>query len=162
MLAVPEVRRNPAAECAAPVSDDERVPSRSTRVRGAGTANKVSRATPDLLARDGRPACSRPVACKAIQFVKENAPDFLEKLTVRNANRTCHRFWQAGPGYDGNLNELEAIYNAIEYIHNNPVRRGLVDCATDWLWSSARDRAGLGHPHILIDRTLPPLHPDGQ
>ena len=51
LLAVPEVRRNPASGCAAPASDNERVPSTSTRVRGAGTANEVSRATPDL------PAC---------------------------------------------------------------------------------------------------------
>jgi hypothetical protein len=57
---------------------------------------------------------------------------------------------------------LETIYQAIEYIHNNPVRRGLVRCATDWLWSNARDWAGLGHPCITVDRTLPPLHPDGQ
>ena len=30
----------------------------------------------------------------------------------------------------------------IDYIHNNPVRRGLVRHATDWLWSSARFYAG--------------------
>ncbi len=58
--------------------------------------------------------------------------------------------------------EGHLLHEPIEYIHNNPVRRGLVDCATDWLWSSARDWAGLGHPHITVDRTLPPLHPDGQ
>ena len=34
--------------------------------------------------------------------------------------------------------------------------------ATDWLWLSARDCAGLGHPHVTVDRTLPSLHPDGQ
>jgi putative transposase len=55
----------------------------------------------------------KPVSFKAIQFLKELAPEFLEKLTVRNRNRTYHRFWQAGPGYDGNLNELEAIYKTI-------------------------------------------------
>jgi putative transposase len=104
----------------------------------------------------------KPVAYKAIQFLKQEAPDFLEKLTVRNRERTYHRFWQAGPGHDANLYELATIYHAIEYIHNNPVRRGLVPHATDWLWSSARDWAGLGHPYITVDRTLPPLHPDGQ
>jgi len=29
-------------------------------------------------------------------------------------NRTYRRFWQAGPGYDANLYELEAIYKAID------------------------------------------------
>ena len=102
----------------------------------------------------------KPVAYKAIQFVREMLPS-LERLTVRNRNRTYHRFWQAGPGYHGNLYELAAIYNAIEYIHNNPVRRGLVLQATDGP-SSARDWAGLDHPHITVDGTLPTLHPDGQ
>jgi putative transposase len=105
---------------------------------------------------------NKPVSCKAIQFLHQHASALLEKLTVRNQNRIYHRFWQAGPGHDANLCEPKAIYDAIEYIHNNPVRRGLVGHATDWLWSSARDWAGLGHPHITVDRTLPPLHPDGQ
>jgi hypothetical protein len=30
----------------------------------------------------------------------------------------------------------------IDYIHNNPVRLGLVDHPTDWPWSSARFYAG--------------------
>lgn len=104
----------------------------------------------------------KPVGYNAIQYLKENSPAFLERLTVRNQNRTYHRFWQAGPGHDRNLYDLKTVYNAIEYIHNNPVRRGLVAHPTDWLWSSARDWAGMGHPQITVDRTLPPLHPDGQ
>lgn len=31
-----------------------------------------------------------------------------------------------------------AIYRRLEYMHNNPVERGLVDKETDYLWSSAR------------------------
>jgi putative transposase len=101
----------------------------------------------------------KPVGYQAIQFLKENNPDFLERLTVINRNRTYHHFWQVGPGFDENLDDLYAIYEVIEYIHNNPVRRGLVTTATDWPWSSARDWAGLGGPYITVDRTLPPLHP---
>jgi len=104
----------------------------------------------------------KPVGYKAIQYLEDNSPAFLERLTVRNRNRTYRRFWQAGPGHDRNLYELQTIYNAIEYTHNNPVRRGLAAHPTDWLWSSARDWAGMGHPHITVDRTLPPLHPDRQ
>jgi len=108
------------------------------------------------------PSIKKPVSQRALQFLHEHAPEFLEKLTVRNRNRTYRRFWQAGPGYDANMYELESIYNAIEYIHNNPVRRGLVAHAVDWPWSRARDWAVLGCPYINVDRTLPPLHPDGQ
>jgi putative transposase len=103
----------------------------------------------------------RPVGSKAIQFLKENSPEFLQRLTVVNKNRTYHRCWQPGAGFDKNLDEVSAIYEVIDYIHYNPVRRGLVDRPIDWFWSSARDWAGMGHPRITVDRTVPILHPTG-
>jgi putative transposase len=51
---------------------------------------------------------------------------------------TSARFWQEGPGYDRNLSSKETILAAIDYIHLNPVRRGLAARAIDWKWSSAR------------------------
>ena len=101
----------------------------------------------------------KPVGYRAVQFLKEHNPEFLKRLTVVNKNRTYHRFWQVGPGYDENLDDVAAVHEVIEYIHNNPVRRGLVATPTDWLWSSARDWVGLGNPHITVDRTVPTLHP---
>ena len=38
--------------------------------------------------------------------------------------KVAYRFWQRGGGYDRNFNEPESIYAEIEYLHNNPVRRG--------------------------------------
>jgi hypothetical protein len=38
---------------------------------------------------------------------------------------------------DRNLTTPAVIEAAIEYIHMNPVRRGLVKRAVDWKWSSA-------------------------
>jgi hypothetical protein len=35
----------------------------------------------------------------------------------------------------------------VEYVHSNPVRAGLVEKAEDWLYSSARNYAGL--PGVL-------------
>jgi len=52
------------------------------------------------------------------------------------ANEEFH-FWQAGPGYDRNLDRPVSVWDAIDYIHLNPVRRGLCQRATDWPWSSA-------------------------
>ena len=40
---------------------------------------------------------NKPVSYNACRYLKEHAPQFLEKLTVASANRTYHRFWQAGP-----------------------------------------------------------------
>lgn len=104
----------------------------------------------------------KPVGYKAIQFLAEKSPAFLERLTVVNKNRTYRRFWQAGPGYDKNLNKVAAIHNVVEYIHANPVRRELVASPTDWPWSSAKDWENREHPDFAVDRTLPILHPDQQ
>ncbi len=104
----------------------------------------------------------RPVGYQAIRYLECHAPAFLTKLTVVNASRTYHRFWQPGPGWDQNLFKPAAIHNAIEYIHNNPLRRRLATKPCDWLWSSARDWAGMGHLHIQADRSVPTLYPDRQ
>jgi len=53
-----------------------------------------------------------------------------------------YRFWQRGGGYDRNLVSKQAVLNSIEYIHNNPVRKGLVKSPEDWNWSSAGFYAG--------------------
>ena len=42
-----------------------------------------------------------------------------------------------GGGYDRNATEPRTLLQMIDYIHNNPVRRGLVAKATDWIWSSS-------------------------
>jgi hypothetical protein len=39
---------------------------------------------------------------------------------------------------DRNLDHAETVLAAIDYLHRNPVRRGLVERAVDWQWSSAR------------------------
>jgi putative transposase len=81
----------------------------------------------------------RPVGQKSIQYLEERAPDFLQRLTVRNRNRTYRRFWLPGSGYDENVVNPQDLHDVIAYIHENPVRRGLVSRAEDWQWSSARD-----------------------
>lgn len=43
----------------------------------------------------------------------------------------------------------------IVYLHQNPVRRGLVSRAEEWLWSSARWYAGMSDVLLAMDRSLP-------
>ena len=62
-----------------------------------------------------------------------------------------HRFWQQGGGYDREMFEVGTIKRAIEYIHMNPVRRGLVVSPLDWRWSSARWYAGLDDVVLEVD-----------
>jgi putative transposase len=76
------------------------------------------------------------------KWVKQQLTDskstLLDRLTIQERpGKTCFRFWQEGPGYDRNLSTPTVIEAAIDYIHLNPVRRGLVKRAVDWKWSSA-------------------------
>jgi putative transposase len=62
----------------------------------------------------------------------EQGSRLLSKLTVlERPGKTCFRFWQEGPGFDRNLFSSDAIASSLDYIHNNPVNRGLCRCAVD-------------------------------
>ena len=65
-------------------------------------------------------------------------------------------FWQKGGGYDRNIVSDDEFHEKLNYIHNNPVTRGLAQHPTDWTWSSARWYAGQRSTDVLaID---PPTH----
>ena len=69
-----------------------------------------------------------------------------------------HRFWQPGGGYDRNTIETATVHQMIDYIHANPVRRGLVASVEDWQWSSTRCYAGIRPVRLEIDDTIPLHH----
>ncbi|MCB9838891.1 MAG: transposase [Phycisphaeraceae bacterium] len=46
------------------------------------------------------------------------------------------RYWQPGGGFDRNVRDSQELINIVAYIHANPVKRGLVDRAELWRWSS--------------------------
>jgi putative transposase len=88
-------------------------------------------------------ALKRPVSTRAKrQLIETNNGTWLARLTVQEGKKSVFRFWQAGGGYDENLWNERPIHEVIAYIHANPIRRGLVENPTDWLWSSARFWAG--------------------
>jgi putative transposase len=95
------------------------------------------------------------VARPAIKFLKAHAPHWISRITVQEGDRVRRRFWQPGGGYDRNAVELATVGKMIEYIHMNPVRRGLVARPEDWPWSSARWYAGILPVPIELDKTLP-------
>jgi len=106
--------------------------------------SKVSR----LLARTKQPAS------KQIKLLleRESSP-LLKQLTVRERpEKHCFRFWQAGPGYDRNIFSAEAVEASIDYIHTNPVKRGLCSVAVAYKWLSARF-----HLRYMKDEDLPNL-----
>ena len=102
----------------------------------------------------------QPFSKQIKDVLAEQDSRLLSKLTVRERpGKTCFRFWQEGPGFDRNLFSPEAISSSLEYIHNNPVKRGLCRCAVDWKWSSARYYldvpARQQHPHLPMIHGLP-------
>jgi putative transposase len=101
----------------------------------------------------------RPVTRKAVVWSEANSPNFLAEMIYTQPNgKMTRQFWQRGGGYDRNLRSIPDVHEKIQYIHANPVRRGLVEKPEDWPWSSYRAwRTGIDSP-IPIDRSsLPPL-----
>lgn len=97
-------------------------------------------------------AIKQGVARKATNYLRSNHPKWLERLAVRRpTGRIEHRFWQQGGGYDRNIITDKAARAVIDYIHHNPVNRGLVERPTDWTWSSARWFAGAGDALLEMD-----------
>ncbi len=99
-----------------------------------------------------RTALKVPVQRKAFAFLRRQAPGYLRQLSDQQPNGELHyRFWQRGGGYDRNVTDPATLRTMIEYIHQNPVRRGLVERATDWIWSSARFYTGVSDVPIAMD-----------
>jgi putative transposase len=93
------------------------------------------------------------VAKRSLLYVKREAPAFLRQMEDRQpSGKTHYRFWQRGGGYDRNIIEPATAFQQFEYIHSNPVRRGLSDKPEDWIWSSAADYLGIRAGTLKIDR----------
>jgi len=82
-------------------------------------------------------AIKQPVGACAVKHLRQHAPEWLARITVKKGKKVERRFWQAGGGFDRNVTDPRLILLMIEYIHNNPVRRKLVEKPEEWKWSSA-------------------------
>jgi len=95
------------------------------------------------------------ISRKAVNFARNTRSPLLKKMYHGSTTGLpIYRFWQRGGGYDRNLISRPAVLNSIEYIHNNPVRKGLVSSPEDWVWSSARYYAGNNDSPIKIDNDM--------
>jgi REP element-mobilizing transposase RayT len=84
-------------------------------------------------------------AKKMIQYLSEKGvQQILEQLAFykkAHKNDRAYQFWQEGV-HPELIQGDEMMRQKIEYIHNNPVKRGYVDNAEHWRYSSARDYLG--------------------
>lgn len=101
-------------------------------------------------------AIKRPFSYRIKQELMQRESSLLQDLTIRQRpGVTTFRYWQEGPGYDANLSDRRAALAAINYVHMNPVRRGLCETAVEWMWSSARQHI---QPESDADGRLPTIH----
>ena len=85
-------------------------------------------------------------AKKLLELLKKrNIKIILEQLAFykkAHKNHTEYQIWQEG--FQPKLIQTEKMMiEKIQYIHNNPVKRGYVDEAHHWRYSSARDYLGI-------------------
>ena len=102
-------------------------------------------------------AIKRPFSHRVKTTLTDYDSPLLQNLTIRQRPGVqIFRFWQEGSGYDRNMQTASALDAALDYIHMNPVRRGLCLRAIDWRWSSARQYL---EDDYTLDAALPPVEP---
>ncbi len=92
---------------------------------------------------------------KTVSLVLES----LKVASTRRINSRQHdsgRLWQ-GRFFDRVLRTVKEYHETVEYIHSNPVRRGLVARPDEWRWSSVQEYAP---PSMADPRHEPPLRID--
>ncbi len=82
---------------------------------------------------------------KATRVLKQ-----LEQHKLAHKRDRTHQVWQEG-SHPQAIQGVVMMRQKVEYIHNNPVKRGYVDEPIHWRYSSARDYAGL--PGLLSVKT---------
>jgi len=75
---------------------------------------------------------------EALLKIEDNNPDLFMRWSITERGQKVRRFWQVGGGYDFNIINARILKSKIDYIHMNPVRKGLVKEPVEWQWSSAR------------------------
>lgn len=97
-------------------------------------------------------AVKMAVSRKAKHYLfKNNNTKWLDLLTVKRGTRQVFRFWQTGPGYDRNIISEVELFKKFQYIHSNPVRKGLVLREEEWKWSSASWYKGSRDVPLTLD-----------
>lgn len=83
-------------------------------------------------------AVKRPMSFRAKRLLLTTEPELCRTtlMVEERPGKVCYRFWMEGPGYDRNIFGRDPVERVIDYIHANPVRRGLCEYTDGWMWSS--------------------------
>lgn len=79
--------------------------------------------------------------------------NLLARLRLKNPGKRGHRYsvWERR-FYDFNIYSQEILKEKLDYIHMNPVRKGLVSSPGDWRYSSFRNHSLGDNSIITIDK----------
>ena len=98
-------------------------------------------------------AVKLPVARRALVWARKHSIRSLACMEhTTSGGQVSYRFWQRGGGYDRNIWTVEEIAEKVDYIHGNPVRRGLADHPAQWRWSSWRAWHEEADEPLAVDR----------
>ena len=76
-------------------------------------------------------------------------------LRINRSRRAKGPVWQ--PRYfDRIIRSVAEYHKTVEYMHLNPVRRGLVSKPEDWSWSSIHSNSGPGPIRLPVDQVILP------
>ena len=101
-------------------------------------------------------AIKRPHSFRVKKLLEARAAPLLHELTiVERPGKQSFRFWQEGGGYDRNITSLPVLLASVDYLHANPVRRGLCAEPGQWKWSSWNH---YHRPDLPPDPDLPTVH----
>ena len=90
------------------------------------------------------------VSRKALEYLRRENPKGLRFMET-GQRKQPYAFWKAGGGYDRNVILPETLQYMVNYIHNNPVRRGLVEDPGAWYWSSLQEWQEEGAGPLSLD-----------
>lgn len=93
------------------------------------------------------------VSARAIhEFLKSERKELLDYLSVIRNRLPKFAFWQRRC-FDFNCRTEKDMWDKVNYCHNNPVTKKLVDSPEKWNWSSCRWYKG--QPDIALELNLP-------
>ena len=86
--------------------------------------------------------------------LKEDGRDWLlnqlEFYRAKHKSASSHQVWQEGV-HPQSLPTDEIMFQKLEYVHNNPIRRGFVASPGHWRYSSAHEWLPGGNPLLRVD-----------
>ena len=101
---------------------------------------------PEELMRDFKSYTAKELIRLISENPQESRKEWLlnsfKKAAATNSNNTINQFWQQH-NHPIELWSADVIQQKMDYIHNNPIEVGFVENDYEYLYSSARDYAGI-------------------